>query len=186
MPRLRYPNQRDVAVVRQLLAVRFFPEYAEDSPPPLFGVIRGREGEAALDSALNVIRQPYYRRLHDKAGALLRSMIKNHPFVDGNKRIALVTTHNFLGMNGQVLILATSAEMIETALNIAKSEPDTPWQDVAAWTKRHCVSQSISRKEFAARLGGRPTEVVAELYVRARYIAKLYTDAVKRLGLPST
>jgi len=45
-----------------------------------------------LSSALGIVRQPYYRTLYDKAGALLRSLIKNHPYRDGNKRMGMALT----------------------------------------------------------------------------------------------
>lgn len=137
------------------MAARFFPEYGGGSPPNLFGRVNGSEGEAALDSALNVARQPYYPRLHDKAGVLLRSLIKNHPFIDGNKRIALVTTFDFLLMNGHVLF-ATNKEMVRFALELASSEPDIPWDDVATWIRRNCIAQNASDEQVQAKLEGRP------------------------------
>ncbi len=182
MPRLWYPNQSHVAMVRRLMAARFFPEYQEDSPPPLFGVIGGREGQAGLDSALNVIRQPYYRGIHNKAGALLRSMIKNHPFVDGNKRIALVTTFNFLAFNGQVLVLATNAQTVQFALEIAESEPDMPWRDVANWIRAHCILDSTSPEGLMARLEGRSPEDIQQIGRQAGHLRDLFTDVAQRLG----
>ena len=37
------------------------------------------------------------------AGALFESLIKNHPFIDGNKRVAFFATDVFLRMNGYKL-----------------------------------------------------------------------------------
>jgi len=169
-------------MVRQLMAARFFPEYQEASPPPLFGALSGATGLATLESALNVIRQPYYRRFHDKAGALLRSMIKNHPFIDGNKRIALVTTYNFLALNNQLFILTTNAEMVDRALRIAKSEPDMPWQDVARWIEANCVPDSVTEEDFLAKLADRPPEVVEQIRKQTAHISGLFSDVAKQLG----
>jgi len=89
-----------------------------------------------LSSALGLVRQPYYRTIYDKAGALLRSLIKNHPYKDGNKRMGMAVTAVFLLMNGHIF-LPTSDEMLAYALQVAKSEPDIAWQEVAAWIRDH-------------------------------------------------
>ena len=47
-----------------------------------------------------------YPDLHAKAAALLHSLARNHPLVDGNKRLALSGTIAFLGMNGVRLTLS--------------------------------------------------------------------------------
>ena len=39
--------------------------------------------------------------LHDKAAAYLFHLCQNHPFIDGNKRVALVSTLIFLDLNGE-------------------------------------------------------------------------------------
>jgi len=41
-----------------------------------------------------------YPTLHLKAAALLQSLAQNQPFEDGNKRVAVLATFVFLGMNG--------------------------------------------------------------------------------------
>ena len=170
---LWYPERSHVNLIRAWLAARFFPEYEETSPSPLFGAVQGPEGEAALDSALNLIHQPYYRGVYNKAGALLRSMIKNHPFVDGNKRIALVTTFDFLMMNRHLLALATNKEMVRFAVEVAKSEPDMPWQDVAAWIRGNTVPFSASKRLIRAKLRNRSPEVVRQ---RIRHVARVLDD----------
>ena len=49
-----------------------------------------------------------YPDLRAKAAALMESLIKNHPFVDGNKRTAITATGVFLRRNG--LVIRTSQE----------------------------------------------------------------------------
>lgn len=44
-----------------------------------------------------------YPDVWSKAAALMHSLIKNHPFMDGNKRTALAAAVMFLEMNGYVL-----------------------------------------------------------------------------------
>ena len=61
-------------------------------------------------------------------------MVKNHPFVDGNKRLGLATTFVFLLLNHHVL-LCSNEEMVAFALNLAGSDPAMRWEEVAAWVE---------------------------------------------------
>ena len=47
-----------------------------------------------------------YGDLYEKAGALLHSLARSHPLVDGNKRLALAATLAFLGVNGVRLTIS--------------------------------------------------------------------------------
>lgn len=51
----------------------------------------------------SVLGQDAYPDLFDKAAALLHSLARNHPLVDGNKRLAWLATYVFLAKNGVVL-----------------------------------------------------------------------------------
>jgi death-on-curing protein len=51
----------------------------------------------------NVLGQDAYPDLFSKAAALLHSLARNHPLVDGNKRLAWLATYVFLAKNGIVL-----------------------------------------------------------------------------------
>lgn len=53
-----------------------------------------------LESALYRPRSGYYADLVEMAAAMFESLIKNHPFVDGNKRVAFFGTDVFLRLNG--------------------------------------------------------------------------------------
>lgn len=152
-----YPDRGDVEVVTSHVAASYFPE-ADDSPSTIFGVLAGNEGAAALESALGVIRQPYYRYVHSKAGALLRSLIKNHPFIDGNKRIAVITTVDFMLMNRHYTY-ATDDAWVALALEIAKSDPGMPWREVARRIRSGCVCLTGTFEQNAARLAGHERDV---------------------------
>ncbi|MDP2673711.1 MAG: type II toxin-antitoxin system death-on-curing family toxin [Dehalococcoidia bacterium] len=130
MPRLWYPDEADVEEVASVLSSELFPGYESTTDFQLLGP----EGERMLSSALGLVRQRYYRTVYDKAGALLRSLIKNHPYRDGNKRMGMTVTTVFLLMNGH-FFLPTSEETVEYALRIASSEPDMSWQEIAAWIR---------------------------------------------------
>jgi death-on-curing protein len=47
-----------------------------------------------------------YASIHDKAAALVHSLARNHPLVDGNKRLALAAAIVFYGLNGHRLTLS--------------------------------------------------------------------------------
>jgi death-on-curing protein len=68
-----------------------------------FGGATGVRDLGALESALFRPRTGYYRDVVEEAAALFESLVQNHPFVDGNKRVAFAVMDVFLRMNGQVL-----------------------------------------------------------------------------------
>ncbi|MDB6086194.1 MAG: doc, partial [Gammaproteobacteria bacterium] len=57
----------------------------------------------ALESALHRPQTGYYDSIVHEAAALLESLIQNHPFVDGNKRVAFAVADVFLHINGHGL-----------------------------------------------------------------------------------
>ncbi|MGZ8852703.1 MAG: type II toxin-antitoxin system death-on-curing family toxin [Thermoanaerobaculia bacterium] len=65
-----------------------------------FGGPVGVRDLGLLDSALHRPRTGYYADLAEMAAALFESLLMNHPFVDGNKRVAFFATDVFLRMNG--------------------------------------------------------------------------------------
>ena len=68
-----------------------------------FGGAPGLRDMGALESALMRPQMGYYDGLVEEAAALLESLAVNHPFVDGNKRVAFVVTEVFLQMNGSFI-----------------------------------------------------------------------------------
>ena len=65
-----------------------------------FGGPQGVRDLGLLESALYRPQTGYYKSLAEMAAAMFESLIKNHPFVDGNKRVAFFSTDVFLRMNG--------------------------------------------------------------------------------------
>ena len=65
-----------------------------------FGGQAGIRDLGLLDSALFRPQTGYYGDLAEMGAALFESLIMNHPFVDGNKRIAFFATDVFLRLNG--------------------------------------------------------------------------------------
>lgn len=53
-----------------------------------------------LEAALFRPQTSYYNDLIEEAAALWESLAMNHPFIDGNKRVAFAVTYTFLAING--------------------------------------------------------------------------------------
>jgi len=66
----------------------------------LFGGSHGLLDQARLEAALFRPQIGYYNDLPEEAAALMESLANNHPFVDGNKRLAFALTDVFLRLNG--------------------------------------------------------------------------------------
>jgi death-on-curing protein len=65
-----------------------------------YGGAHGIRDVGALEAALHRPQTGYYDTHIHQAAALLESLIQNHPFVDGNKRVAFAVTDVFLRING--------------------------------------------------------------------------------------
>ena len=69
-----------------------------------YGGARGLRDAGALESALFRPQTGYYEDVVAEAAALLESLAINHPFVDGNKRIAFAAADVFLRLNGYRIV----------------------------------------------------------------------------------
>lgn len=74
-----------------------------------FGGLKGVRDLGLLESALYRPRTGYYRDLSEMAAALFESLLMNHPFIDGNKRVAFFATDVFLRLNGWKLKVEPNA-----------------------------------------------------------------------------
>ena len=84
---ISYPTVDEVIAVHARLIARF-------------GGSPGLRDRGALESALARPRSGYYSDIIQEAAALWESLSQNHPFVDGNKRLAVTTTAALLRVNG--------------------------------------------------------------------------------------
>ncbi len=94
-----------------------------------------RDNNALLSVVANPQRQfagqDLYPTIDSKAAILVYSMIRNHPFMDGNKRVAFVCGRAFLRLNGHdVESLEGYCDLI---LKIARSQATQ--EDVCDWFK---------------------------------------------------
>lgn len=69
-----------------------------------YGGASGIRDAGALESALHRPQTGYYDTLVHEAAALLESLVQNHPFLDGNKRVAFAVVDVFLRVNGHVFV----------------------------------------------------------------------------------
>jgi death on curing protein len=69
-----------------------------------YGGIQGLRDQGALEAAVFRPQTGYYANLAEEAAALMESLANNHPFLDGNKRVAFDATHTFLLVNGFTIV----------------------------------------------------------------------------------
>jgi death-on-curing protein len=74
-----------------------------------YGGAPGIRDAGALESALHRPQTGYYETLIHEAAALLESLVQNHPFVDGNKRVAFAVMDVFLRINGYAITADSKA-----------------------------------------------------------------------------
>lgn len=92
-----------------------------------------------LDSALENAYQTFdgkdlYYTKQEKAAIIGYSLISNHAFVDGNKRIGALVMLSFLKLNG-VALKYTDNELIDLCLSTASGK--SKYQDVLNWILSH-------------------------------------------------
>lgn len=81
--------------------------------------------------------QDLYPTIFDKAAALLDSFVRNHPFVDGNKRVGITAAGLFLRRNGYRLT-ASNTDLELFTLQVARSEIAA--EASADWLRKHSHS----------------------------------------------
>ncbi len=86
-------------------------------PPPVRDV--GLLGAAAARPQTTVFGEDAYPDLWTKGAALLQSLVKNHPLVDGNKRLGWLSTAVFLELNGVASVQATNDDVYAFVMALA-------------------------------------------------------------------
>jgi death on curing protein len=79
----------------------------------------GLLGSAAARPQTTVFGQDAYPDVWTKAAALLQSIVKNHPLVDGNMRLGWLATAVFLELNDVPVVLATSDDIYHLVVTVA-------------------------------------------------------------------
>ena len=103
-----------------------------------FGGATGVRDFGLLQSALFRPQSGYYDGLESMAAALFESLLINHPFVDGNKRVAFFATDVFLRINGYKLKLQNK-EAHRFLIGLLE-RGECNFDNLLPWIKEHAVS----------------------------------------------
>ena len=88
-------------------------------PPPIRDL--GLLGAAAARPSASAFGDDAYPDVWTKAAALLQSVVKNHPLVDGNKRLGWLACAVFLDVNGMDPSNASNDGVYELVIHVASS-----------------------------------------------------------------
>jgi death-on-curing protein len=94
----------------------------------------GRLESAIATQTQHVFGEELYPAAHEKAAAIIRGVIADHPFSDGNKRTGFLSGLTFLKMNG-FTFTAQPGEIEDFAVRIATEHLDIP--EIAQWLGEH-------------------------------------------------
>ena len=99
----------------------------------------GIRDEGLLNYAIDGIYQTFdgkelYPSKEEKGARLGYSLISNHSFLDGNKRIGMYVMLTFLEVNG-IRLKCTNEEVAETGIGVASGAMD--YEDLLAWVRSH-------------------------------------------------
>ncbi|OGY11507.1 MAG: hypothetical protein A3H88_01810 [Candidatus Blackburnbacteria bacterium RIFCSPLOWO2_02_FULL_44_9] len=104
-----------------------------------YGGAHGLRDVGLLESAVarpqaSFAGEDFYPTVFEKAAALMHSLLKNHPFVDGNKRTAYASAGIFLELNGFEL-----ANLHRASFLFTKKVENTKLtiEQIAAWLKKN-------------------------------------------------
>lgn len=105
----------------------------------------GLRDRGALESAVAQPEMTFggedlYPTVAEKAAALGHSLIQNHPFIDGNKRVGHAAMEVFLVLNGYE-IRASVDEQDELILSVASSQMSR--LEFSEWLKQHVVEAEL-------------------------------------------
>lgn len=136
---------------------QYFSDLASDADQ------RGVHSTSGLRSAIGAPRQTFDRKdLHfgvlTKAAALMRSLIENHPFINGNKRTAVISTVIFLEDNGYELTVP-DRKLLRLATGVALG---MSLERIERWLKKYTHRSHprlpihrVYAADFLQRLRGR-------------------------------
>jgi death-on-curing protein len=105
-----------------------------------FGGVQGVRDLGRVESVVatqtqEVFGAEVYTSVYEKAAAIMRGIIQDHPFIDGNERTAVVSTISFLIWNG-IDFRAKKCELEDFAVKIATDRLEI--KEIADWLQAHC------------------------------------------------
>ena len=145
-----------------------------------FGGSSGLRDRGALEAAVARPRATFggedlYADFASKAAALMHSLVMNHPFVDGNKRVGAMAAELFVEINERSL-LATDEEFEEITLSVARGELDA--ESLAIWFRQRISSEESYLAEYAdyqmalKRLRDKNEPTVSSVDMRKRVVRR--------------
>jgi len=102
-----------------------------------WGGMAGLRDRGLLESAVARPQSGYYADIIEEAAALCESLLQNHPFIDGNKRSAVVATAVFLRWNGFQLQFS-DIEMYDWLMSLYEKGSINKWA-LDVWLRAHAV-----------------------------------------------
>ena len=103
-----------------------------------FGGDHGIRDQGLLESALFRPQTGYYTHIEEMAAAMFESLLINHGFVDGNKRVAFFATDVFLRLNGWKLVV--SADAGERFIVGMLEANDCSFEKILPWIRKHIAA----------------------------------------------
>jgi death-on-curing protein len=108
-----------------------------------FGGAAGIRDHALLESAaarpaMTFDGEDLYRDLAGKAAVLLESLVANHPFIDGNKRVGAAAAELFIELNGGRLEASDEA-LFRVVMAVARGELSA--EQLSIWFRQRIVEE---------------------------------------------
>ena len=100
-----------------------------------YGGSHGLRDPGLLEAALFRPQTGYYEDLIEEAAALWESLAQNHPFIDGNKRVAFAAAFTFLAINDAKVTAAADATYAFIAERYATQTFD--FENLSAWLREN-------------------------------------------------
>lgn len=124
-------SERIYLTIAEVLAIhrQQIEEYGGDS---------GIRDKALLESAVFRPQIGYYTSVLEEAATLMESLVNNHPFLDGNKRVGFAAAHTYLLVNGYDLNVGpwVAYEFMMTML----SEGKFRFAVIRTWIEKHSIA----------------------------------------------
>ena len=112
----------------------------------LIGEFGGSQGVRDIGLLKSALERPFsgfgttefYKTPEEKASAILESIVKNHPFIDGNKRTGYVLMRLILMQYGKDII-ATQDEKYTFVMDVASGQAN--FTAILAWIQKHIADR---------------------------------------------
>lgn len=104
-----------------------------------YGGVAGVRDPGLLEAALFRPQTGYYADLIEEAAALWESLAQNHPFIDGNKRVAFAATYTFLAINGT--FITANADETFTFINGLYQSGAFEFERLVAWLRTNTAER---------------------------------------------